>query len=64
MDYDLDFGLFLRYLSGKYAGRWRDVNKIVRTVSPYVTESDARHIRRILETGCLFEFNWERTTEN
>ena len=62
--YDLDFGLVLRYLSGEYTGEWRDVNEIVRTVSPYVTDSDAQHIRRILETGCPFEFNWEQTTEN
>ena len=62
--YDLDFSLVLRYLSGEYTGEWRDVEEIVRTVSPYVSESDAQHIRRILETGCPFEFNWEQTTEN
>ena len=62
--YDLDFGLVLRYLAGEYTGEWRDVEQIMRDVSPYVSESDRLHIRRILETGCPFEFNWEQTTEN
>ena len=62
--YDLDFGLVLRYLAGEYTGEWRDVNQIVRNVSPYVSASDAEHIKRILSSGCPFEFNWEQTNEN
>ena len=62
--YDLDFGLVLRYLAGEYTAEWRNVDQILCDVSPYVSTTDRDHIKRILTTGCPFEFNWEQTNEN
>ena len=62
--YNLDFGLCIRYLDGEYTAKWRDVESILGAVKGLVSHTDLDHMRRILDSGCPANFNWEESTEN
>ena len=50
--YGLHPGMFVRYVGGEYVAESRDIEQILRDISPYVSEEDANHVRRILTHGC------------
>ena len=53
--FGLDPGKLVRYLGGEYTGESRDTERILKTIGPYISETDANHIRRILQSGCPAE---------
>ena len=61
--YDLDFGLVMRF-GGEYTDEWRDVDAILTSIEPYVSEDDNEHIRRILMKRCLAKCVWEEPAKN
>ena len=60
--YSLHPGMMIRYLKGEYVGENRDAEKILLDVSPYVNDSDAAHIKRILTQGCPSKLSFEETS--
>ena len=62
--YDLNFGLVLRLLAGKYTAEWRDVKAVIASVEPYVSESDRDHIACILTKDCPTKLVWGETAQN
>ena len=62
--YTLDFGLCIRYLDGEYTAKWRDVEGIIWAVKGLVSHTDLNHMRRILDSGCPANCNWEEPAEN
>ena len=44
--------------------KWRYTEGIVDAVKDLVSESDLKHIRRILTSGCPADFNWEESSGN
>ena len=53
--FGLDPGKLVRYLRGEYTGESRDTERILSIIGPHISESDASHIRRILQSGCPAE---------
>jgi len=53
--------MVIRYLKGEYVGENRDVNQILSEVSPFIDETDATHIKRILTQGCPSKLSFEET---
>jgi hypothetical protein len=53
--------MVIRYLKGEYVGEKRDVNQILSNVSPFIDETDAAHIKRILTQGCPSKLSIEET---
>jgi len=39
-------------MNGEYTGENRDVEKVMNAITPYVSDNDARHAKRILTQGC------------
>ena len=62
--YDLELPTVARFLGGEYTGEWRDADKVVAEVKPYVSAEDCRHIHRLLTTGAPYEFDWDEPTAN
>ena len=60
--YSLHPGMVIRYLKGEYVGENRDVNQILRDVSPLIDETDTAHIKRILTQGCPSRLNFNETS--
>ncbi len=50
--YSLHPGMLVRFMNGEYTGENRDVKKIMASITPYVSDDDARHAKRILTQGC------------
>ena len=59
--YSLHPGMVIRCLKGEYVGENRDVNQILNDVSPFIDETDAAHIKRILTQGCPSKLSFEET---
>ena len=57
--YSLHPRMVIRYLKGEYVGEKRDVNQILSNVSPFIDETDAAHIKRILTQGCPSKLSFE-----
>ena len=60
----LDPGKLVRTLGGEYTGEWRNVGKILKAIKSVVSISDYDHIKRILTSGCPFEFKFKDSTES
>ena len=56
--YNLDFGLVVRYLGGKYTAEHRDIDALEREVGPHILPADMAHMRRILTRGCPHTLNF------
>ena len=50
--YSLHPGMLVRFMNGEYTGEHRDVEQVMRTITPHIDKDDARHARRILTQGC------------
>ena len=50
--YGLHPGMFVRYVGGEYVSESRDINQVIRDISPYASAEDVEHVRRILTQGC------------
>ena len=62
--YNLDFGLCIRYLDGKYTTKKHDVEGINGAMKGLVSDTDLDHIHIILDGECPAKFNWEEPAEN
>ena len=60
--YSLHPGMVIRYLKGEYVGENRDVNQVLRDVSPFIDEADTAHIKRILTQGCPSRLNFNESS--
>ena len=60
----LDPGKVARALMGEYMGAWRDVQKILHDVRPYISKEDYMHLTRILMQGCPAECLFEELNED
>ena len=43
--YGLDFGLVTRYLGREFTERWRNVDAIMKRISPIIDSLDAEHMK-------------------
>ena len=57
--YNLDFGLVVRYLGGKYTAEHRDVEALKREVGPHVPPDNMAHMGRIFTQGCPHTLDFE-----
>ena len=64
VEYGLDFGLVVRFISSEVTAAHRDVEAILASARPYVDEITLAHMKRILERGCPAKFNWEEPDRN
>jgi hypothetical protein len=62
--YGLYPGMLICYLNGEYTGKSRDVEPIVREVSPHINNKDAAYIEWILMQGCPSHLIFKETPEN
>ena len=49
------------FLKGKYVGENRKLNQILSDISPFIDETDAAHIKRILTQGCPSKLSFKET---
>ena len=56
--------MVIRDLKGEYLGENRDANKILSAVSPYISEVDFEHIKRIINQGCPSHLDLEENYDN
>jgi hypothetical protein len=62
--YGLHTGMVIRYIKGEYVGESRDADKILSAVTPYISEVDCDHIRRIIDQGCPSYLDFEEGYDN
>jgi hypothetical protein len=62
--YGLHTGMVIRYIKGEYVGESRDADRILSVVSPYISEVDCDHIRRIIDQGCPSYLDFEEDYNN
>ena len=56
--------MVIRYLKGEYVGESWDAEKILVAVSPYISEVDCEHIKRIINQGCPSHLDFEEDYDN
>jgi hypothetical protein len=52
------------FLMGEYMGKTRDSAAILAEVSPYINKEDSKHIKGIINQGCLSHLHFEEEYEN
>ncbi len=62
--YGLHPGMLVRYITGEYVGESRDVEPILREVSPHISCEETTHIKRILMQGCPSYIDFEEESKN
>ncbi len=62
--YELNTGMDIRYLKGEYVGNSHNANKILASVSPYISVEDCEHIKQIIIQGCPSRLDFEEDYEN
>jgi hypothetical protein len=62
--YGLHTGMVIHYLKGEYVGESRDADKILAAVSPYISEVNCKHIKRIINQGCPSHLDFEEDYNN
>jgi hypothetical protein len=62
--FGLDPGKFVRFLLGKYTGKYRDVCCTLNAIQDHVTSDDYGHIKQILLDGCPAQLTFEEPLSN
>jgi hypothetical protein len=56
--------MFIRYNKGEYVSESRNADAILKVVSPYIKDEDCKHIKHIINQGCLSHLNFEEDYKN
>jgi hypothetical protein len=48
----------------EYVGESRNAETILKVVSPYINDEDYKHIKRIINQGCLSHLDFDEDYEN
>ncbi len=51
-------------MKGEYVGESRDADAIIKKVSPYIEDVDCKHIKRVINLGCLSHIDFEKVYNN
>ena len=62
--YGLHIGMVIRYIKGEYVRESCDSGRIHSAVSPYISEVDCEHIKRIIDQGCPSYLDFEEDYDN
>ncbi len=62
--FGLDPGKFVRFLSGKYTGKYQDVHCNLDTIQDHIASDNYGHIKRILLDGCPTQLTFEERSSN
>ena len=64
IQFGMNPGLLVRYMSGEYTGENRDIDQLERNIGQYIDPEDMQHIRRILTYGCPAQLDFEEELDN
>ena len=64
IQFGMDPGMLVRYMSGEYTGATRNVEQVERDIGQYIEQDDMDHIKRILTSGCPAQLVFEEEAEN
>jgi hypothetical protein len=62
--YGLHIEMVIRYIKGEYVGESRNVDRILKVVSPYIKAEVCKHIKRIINQGCPSHLDFEEDYKN
>ncbi len=62
--FGLDPGKFVRFLSGKYTGQYRDICCTLDAIRDHITSDNYVHIKRIFLDGCPAQLTFEEPSSN
>jgi hypothetical protein len=62
--FGLDPGIFVRFLSGKYNGQYRDICRTLDAIQDHITSDDYGHIKQIFLDGCPAQLTFKEPSSN